>query len=289
MDAYLQGLDRDSEEFSRLPMDKPLLGVPFTVKNNLNVCGYTTMTGNPAFDPTPAAADTHAVHQLREAGAIPLALTLVAGGNTSHPPTRHPYDVRRTPGGSSSGEGALIGAAASIFGLGNDSGGSVRNPAGFCGCFGLKPTAGIVSLKGLIPEVTPGSAMAELWCIGPLCRYAEDLPTILRCILSDSRLADTKLRLNEPVDVSQLRLFYMREFEGAIACEPVEAAVKENISRVAEYFQQTHDVRAHRVKLPLGRWAPSMWLASAHSEDPQPNDSLAKARVNRIVSCVRNL
>src|SRR5207245_2705492 len=115
---------------------------------------------------------------LREAGAIPIAITTLPwmaydletwdaiGGRY----TCNPYDLRRTVGGSSGGEGALVGAGASIFGVGNDCGGSVRVPAAMCGCFGLKPTAGLVSLEGMVPPVARGSSKEDLWSVGPLCR-----------------------------------------------------------------------------------------------------------------------
>ncbi len=131
----------------------PLDGVPVTVKDNIATRGEPTPVGTAASDMTPATADAPPAARLREAGAIIFTKTtmpdygmLSSGLSSHHPLARNPWKLDRNPGGSSAGAGA---AAAALYGplhLGTDIGGSVRLPAGWCGLFGLKPSAGRVPI-----------------------------------------------------------------------------------------------------------------------------------------------
>uniref|UniRef100_A0A1I7Y281 Amidase domain-containing protein n=1 Tax=Steinernema glaseri TaxID=37863 RepID=A0A1I7Y281_9BILA len=98
--------------------------------------------------------------------------------NSVYGRSRNPYDTRRITGGSSGGEGALISAAGSVIGIGSDIGGSIRMPAYFNGVFGLKPSPGVVPLDGHLPE--PIGYRERMLRIGPMCRYAKDLKTMLQ-------------------------------------------------------------------------------------------------------------
>ncbi|KAH9381977.1 hypothetical protein HPB48_021019 [Haemaphysalis longicornis] len=138
---------------------------------------------------------------LRAAGAIPLVLTnvpeLCMWGDAQtllHGTTRNPYDTRRSPGGSSGGEGSLIAAAGSLMGIGTDIAGSVRIPAAYCGIFAHKATSGIVPNTGLIPDV--GDAMRNYNCVGPMTRFAEDLPLLMNVLAAGK---SDQLRLNDEV------------------------------------------------------------------------------------------
>src|SRR5271166_230762 len=131
----------------------PLDGVPVTVKDNIATRGEPTPVGTAASDMTPATADAPPAARLREAGAIIFTKTtmpdygmLSSGLSSHHPLARNPWKLDRNPGGSSAGAGA---AAAALYGplhLGTDIGGSVRLPAGWCGIFGLKPSAGRIPI-----------------------------------------------------------------------------------------------------------------------------------------------
>ncbi|MBN1412503.1 MAG: DUF2239 family protein [Spirochaetales bacterium] len=127
----------------------PLAGIPFTVKENMDVAGYPTTHGVPAFKQVVPPADAPIVKKLRDAGAIPIGhtnlpdLSLRFHTNSQlYGPTLNPWDPGLTPGGSSGGEGAAIATGMSAFGLGNDAGGSIRLPALFNGITGLKPGYG---------------------------------------------------------------------------------------------------------------------------------------------------
>jgi amidase len=117
---------------------------------------------------------------MRAAGAIMLAKTIDGHDNPVYGHPNNPYDLTRTPGGSSSGEAAIIAAGGSPVGLGSDSGGSIRYPAHCCGIAGLKPTNGRVPLTGHFPRINPLADPRTQ--IGPMARYVEDLALVLPII-----------------------------------------------------------------------------------------------------------
>jgi amidase len=133
----------------------PLHGVPFTAKDNIDAAGDETMMGVRQPPGIVAARDAVVVERMRRAGAVLLGKTAIVSpidgfgsDERAHGRVGNPYDVRRSPGGSSGGEAAVIAACGSACGLGNDSGGSVRTPAALCGLATLKPTAGLVPMTG---------------------------------------------------------------------------------------------------------------------------------------------
>jgi amidase len=158
----------------------PLTGLGVTVKDWIEVAGLpcegeaVERTGH-----VPARNAT-VVHRLREAGAVVLAKTQPGAHHSVHGTCHHPLDATRTPGGSSSGEAALIGARASVLGLGSDSGGSIRLPAAWCGACGLKPTFGLVPVTGHLPRV--GGRHDGRTVIGPLAAGVDLLVVALKVI-----------------------------------------------------------------------------------------------------------
>ncbi|MFE7814483.1 amidase [Streptomyces sp. NPDC057433] len=162
----------------------PLAGVPFTVKESTAVEGVPTTFGTARFRDLVAPADALPVARLRAAGAIPIGHgnmpTLILAGMHSRSElfgdTVNPWDPSRTPGGSSGGDGVAVATGMAALGLGNDSGGSVRIPASFCGVAGLKPTAGRFPAdhRVLGPD-DPGPASQMLVTDGPLARRVTDL------------------------------------------------------------------------------------------------------------------
>jgi amidase len=133
--------------------ERPLLGVPIAVKDDIDIAGEVTMLGTNAHGDVPAAADAEVVRRLREAGAIPIGKTnvpeLCIGPVTETPTfgaTRNPWDLQRTPGGSSGGSAAAVAAGLVGAAVGSDGAGSIRIPSAWCGLFGLKPQRGRVSM-----------------------------------------------------------------------------------------------------------------------------------------------
>src|SRR4051812_16717051 len=168
----------------------PLLGVPCTVKESIAVTGMPHTAGVIGRRGVRAAEDATVVARVRAAGAIVLGvsntseLTLwIESANRVYGRTGNAHDPRRTAGGSSGGEGVTVGAGGAAFGLGTDFGGSIRLPAFFNGCFGLKPSPGRVPVEGQWPR--PVGEAARLLAFGPLTRRAEDLMPLLRILAGD--------------------------------------------------------------------------------------------------------
>jgi aspartyl-tRNA(Asn)/glutamyl-tRNA(Gln) amidotransferase subunit A len=155
----------------------PLAGVPFAVKNLIDVAGLPTLAGSRINRDRPAAtADATLITRLESAGAVLIGVLNMGeyaydftGENAHDGPSRNPHDNTRMSGGSSGGSGAAVGGALVPLALGSDTNGSIRVPASFCGVFGLKPTYGRLSRAGSFPFVS------SLDHLGPLARCTADL------------------------------------------------------------------------------------------------------------------
>ncbi|HTV87900.1 MAG TPA: amidase [Stellaceae bacterium] len=162
---------------------RPLLGVPMTVKEQFNVAGLPTTWGYPQFRDWRPAADALAVARLKAAGAVILGKTNVPVGladwqsyNEIYGTTNNPWDLGRTPGGSSGGGAAALAAGMTPLEFGSDIGGSLRCPAHFCGVFSHKPSLDLVPQRGAGPPQTPAfPTRGDLAVIGPMARHAADL------------------------------------------------------------------------------------------------------------------
>jgi amidase len=160
----------------------PLHGVPFTVKENIDVAGTPTTSGIPALAEAIASADAPQVERLRAAGAIPIGRTNLPDlGLRIHTDsslrglTRNPHDPEVTAGGSSGGEASALASGMSPLGLGNDVGGSLRNPAHCCGIASIKPTPGRVPHATVIPPEDLGPAMQLMAVEGVMARCVADV------------------------------------------------------------------------------------------------------------------
>jgi aspartyl-tRNA(Asn)/glutamyl-tRNA(Gln) amidotransferase subunit A len=215
----------------------PLDGLPVTVKDNIATRGDPTPVGTAASDMAPALADAPPAARLREAGAIIFTKTtmpdygmLSSGLSSHHPLARNPWKLDRNPGGSSAGAGA---AAAALYGplhLGTDIGGSVRLPAGWCGIFGLKPSAGRVPID---PPYIGRVA-------GPLTRDAADAALLMATLtLPDVRdYASLKYEqldwVTEPAALKGLRVGLLLEAGCGV---PPTPEVKSAVERAAKDFE----------------------------------------------------
>jgi len=165
----------------------PLHGLPVTVKSSIATAGYRCEIGSLLHKSDVPAEDAVVVARLRAAGALILGTTncpefLMAyeTANLLHGRTRNPWDLERTPGGSSGGESAAIAAGLSAAGLGSDSGGSVRVPAHFTGICSLKPTPGRIPGRGHLPPCV--GPFSTLGAIGPMARTMEDVALLFRTL-----------------------------------------------------------------------------------------------------------
>jgi len=194
-----------------------LHGVPFTVKDNLATVGVITAVGEPERAEDIPNQDATVVARMRAAGAILLGKTNCppgGGGNFTDNPvygrTNNPYDLARTPGGSSGGEAAIQAAGGSPVGIGSDSGGSIRGPAHLCGIAGLKPTSGRVPSTGGFE--LPGGLYDTRTQIGPMSRFVRDLGPTLAIIAGidgrDSAVVPMPPADPDKVTVTELRLAF---------------------------------------------------------------------------------
>ena len=160
----------------------PLHGVPFTVKENIDLAGTPTTQAIPALAEAVAPVDAPQVERLRAAGAIPIGRTnlpdfglRVHTDSALHGLTRNPWDPQRTPGGSSGGEAAALATGMSPLGLGNDLGGSLRNPAHCCGIASIKPSTGAVPAATVIPPEDMNISFQLMAVEGVLARRVADV------------------------------------------------------------------------------------------------------------------
>ncbi|GAB0093672.1 hypothetical protein DMENIID0001_088430 [Sergentomyia squamirostris] len=219
----------------------PLLGVPVTVKECLRVAGLRLTLGNYWRRNNRSTENSKVVDLVLKAGAIPLLVSNTPEfcyswetNNLLTGRTLNPYDQRRIPGGSSGGEGALLGSGASLIGIGADTGGSIRIPASYNGIFGHKPTVRVVSLEGTLPDLSTVPKAVEYTQPGPMCRYAKDLPLLLK-IMSEN---NSYLKLDEPVPIEKIRIFYKKETGGSQLFLPyMTSEISEMFDDVVQHFR----------------------------------------------------
>ena len=179
----------DAQAADRVPADRrgALHGVPITIKDSLDVAGVISTGGTKGRAQYVPPHDATVVARLRAAGAIVLGKTNTPDltmsfetNNLVYGRTNNPFDVTRTPGGSSGGAAAIVAAGGSPLDIGSDTGGSIRVPSHFCGIAGIKPTSGRVSRAGHIIDF--GGPAESLTHIGPLARHVDDLAFALSII-----------------------------------------------------------------------------------------------------------
>ena len=168
----------------------PLHGVPFTVKENIDMAGLPTTWGVPALANAIVPLDAPVVERMRAAGAIPIGRTnlpdmalRIHTDSSLHGLTRNPWHPGRTAGGSSGGDAAALASGMSPIGLGNDIGGSLRNPANACGIASIRPSAGRVPDAGFVPREDRLLAVQLMHVQGPMARRVADVRLGLRVLM----------------------------------------------------------------------------------------------------------
>ncbi len=251
---------------SELATDQPLLGVPCSLKESIQMKGMPNTAGLVNRMPVTITKDAPTVANLRKAGAIILGVTNTSEAcmwmesfNTVYGLTRNPYDLARTVGGSSGGEGAIVGSGAVPFGMGSDVGGSIRMPCFFNGIFGHKGSPGLVPNIGQFPDVT-GSIDLYL-STGPMCTKATDLEFLTRIMAGKNAGA---LKPVSEVDVSKLRVLRFKK-ERAVKPDADQAsAIERSINAL-----QVRGAKVEEIDFPLMSKAFDLWsavLAGAGSE-----------------------
>jgi amidase len=216
------------------PEPGPFSGVPFSIKDSIEVAGTVCSAGTLGYRNAPKSKrDATLVARLRGAGAVPIARTNLPdllfafeSNNLLFGRTNNPYDPSRTSGGSSGGEAALIASCGSPFGLGSDAAGSVRLPAHYCGIASLKPTSGRLARTGHVPPA--GGWIERLWQIGPMARHVEDLQALMPILLGPDGEDATVIPMPYPGDpVKNLRIAYFTDNGFAEPDSETQAVVTE--------------------------------------------------------------
>jgi amidase len=235
----------------------PLHGVPFTLKDAHSTAGMPTTVGFPPLAGHVPEEDSTVTARLKHAGGVLMGKTnvpaMLGDFQTDNPifgRTNNPWNLERTPGGSSGGAAAALASGMTPFEIGTDLASSIRLPAHFCGLFGLKPTERRVSLAGLIPNPhgIPRSVRA-MSCIGPMARTVEDLALLFR-VIAGPDIRDTEVQ-PVPVDdvptpsLNRLRIAFTQTFPGF----PVAADVRDSINELARQLDRSGAV-VEEAKLP---------------------------------------
>jgi aspartyl-tRNA(Asn)/glutamyl-tRNA(Gln) amidotransferase subunit A len=230
-------MDRMAAEGKVLP---PLGGVPVAIKDVMSTRGVRTTAGSKILDNYIPPYDCTAVARLEAAGAVVLGKTNCdefamgsSNENSAYRPVRNPRDLTRVPGGSSGGSAAAVAADMAVCSLGSDTGGSIRQPASFCGVVGLMPTYGRVSRYGLI------AFASSLDHIGPLTRTVRDAATVLRTIAGRDPMDSTSADVPVPDYVAEiekpvrgLKLGVAKEYFGEGLNDEVRQAVELAVDRL---------------------------------------------------------
>lgn len=219
----------------------PLAGVPIAIKDNMCTEGVLTTCSSKILGNFIPQFSSEAVKRIEEAGAVVIGKTNMdefAMGSTTetsaYGPTKNPWNTEHVPGGSSGGSAAAVAANECFCALGSDTGGSIRQPASYCGVVGMKPTYGTVSRYGLIAY---GSSLDQ---IGPLCKDVTDCATIMEVIAAHDKKDSTSVERNDTDfisalvdDVAGMRIGIPRDYFG----EGLDPQVKEAVLSAAEVLK----------------------------------------------------
>ena len=230
----------------------PLHGLPVSVKDTIETAGVRTTAGDPNMVDHLPEQDAFAVARLRKAGAIVFAKTnapLYGGDaqtyNEVFGVTNNPWDLKRSPGGSSGGSAVALAAGFTGLDIGSDIGGSVRNPAHYCGIFGHKPSFGLIPTTGHLPPAPGSLRPVDMAVIGPMARSAPDLDLALEVMAGWGVLEDRR----GPVALSTPRRTNLGDYRVAAwlddqAC-PVSVDVRALLEAVLEKLED-EKVRVNR-------------------------------------------
>ncbi|MCP2241597.1 amidase [Lentzea aerocolonigenes] len=234
---------READRARARGVDRPLLGVPVTVKECYNVAGLPTTWGMPQHRDHVPAEDAVQVSRVRAAGAVVLGKTNVPLGlqdlqsfNDIYGTTTNPWDHDRTAGGSSGGSAAALAAGFGALSLGTDIAGSLRTPAHFCGVYAHKPTLGLAATRGMVPPATPALPVdPDLAVVGPMARTARDLTLLLDVMAGPDPLT---FGVAHELTLPPARHERLADFRVLVLDEhpflPTGSAVRAGVNRVAD-------------------------------------------------------
>jgi len=246
-----------------------LFGLPVGIKDNMATEGLRTTCASRFLDNHIPIYDATVVKKLRAAQAVTVGKLnmdeFAMGGsneNSAYRNVRNPWDLDRVPGGSSGGSAAAVAAGQVYFALGSDTGGSIRQPAAYCGVVGLKPTYGLVSRFGLV------AFASSLDQIGPLTKNVEDAAYVLQAIAGHDEMDSTSANVTIPDytaaltgDVSGLRIGVPKEYMG----QGIDPQVKERVMEALAVFESMGAVW-EEISMPHTEYAVATYYLLASSE-----------------------
>lgn len=246
-----------------------LSGIPGAIKDNITTKGIATTAASKMLENFDPLYDATLVEKTNEHGAIMIGkvnLDEFAIGSTTetsaYKQTKNPWDTERVPGGSSGGSAAAVAAGEVMFSIGTDTGGSIRQPAAFCGVVGMKPTYGLVSRYGVI-AMAPSLEQA-----GPITRSVEDNARVLEVIAGYDNHDMTSVNKEVPAysenlskDIKGLKIAVPKEF----LADGVDAEVKESVENALQMFELL-GATWEQVSLPHLAYADATYYAIAYSE-----------------------
>lgn len=258
-DLALEQARRADERIAKGENVTPLTGVPFSMKDCISTRGVRTTCSSKILENYVPQYSATVTNKLADAGAVLLGKTNMdefgmgsSCENSAFFNTRNPWDLDRVPGGSSGGSAAAMSASLATFTIGEDTGGSVRMPAGFCNVTGIKPTYGRVSRYGLIALVSSFDS------IGPITRDAYDCATVLEAIAGQDRQDSTTYNspvpnytanINKPI--KGMKLGIPKEYFVAGMEAGVESALQEAIRQFEKLGMEIHEVSLPHTKYGL--------------------------------------
>ena len=234
-----------------------LTGIPMQIKDNICTKGIPTTCASNMLEGFIPPYNSHISEKLNNSGAI-----LLGKGNSSFKTTKNPWDLTRVPGGSSGGPAASVAASEALFSIGSDTGGSIRQPASFCGVVGMKPTYGLVSRFGLI------AFASSLDQIGPITNNVEDSAIVLSAIAGYDSRDSTSLKVDIPdyssglkSDLNGFNIGVPKEYFTLGIDPKIENNVREAIKTLEELGANVEEV-----SLPHTKYALSVYYIIAPSE-----------------------
>lgn len=272
-DLAMEQAEKVDDKISRKDKIGPIEGIPIAIKDNILVDGYKTTAGSKILGNYKAVYDATIIKKLKKAGAIIIGKTNLdefamgsSTENSAYGVVKNPLDKERVPGGSSGGSAAAVAADHCIVALGSDTGGSVRQPASFCGIVGFRPSYGMVSRYGII-------AMASsLDQVGPLAKNIEDAKLVFDVIKGEDEMDSTTINLKsktqtmptgrqENPDFKTIRIGIPKEYFG----EGINKKVKEKINEAIKKFED-FNFEIKEISLPNTDYALPVYYIIASAE-----------------------
>ncbi len=299
--AYLS-TDRDASQTQAEEIDRmvnrgeklsALAGIPLAIKDNIMVKGQPCTASSKLLEKYKAIYDATVIKKLRSEGSIFIGKTnmdeFAMGSSTETSAfkiTKNPRDLTKVPGGSSGGSAAAVAGGMAVAALGSDTGGSIREPADFCGIVGLKPTYGAVSRYGLIPM------SSSLDQIGPLTNTVEDAAIVFRAIAGEDPRDSTSASVIYGEELTNPKVEHMREMTIGLPKEyfisGIDKGVQANIAAVIADFKGLR-VRFKEISLPHTKYALSTYyiiMAAEASSNLARLEGIRYARVPEAENAV---